>query len=129
MKFDLYEFRHIVSNIGDLLFMSGSSHLVNISVENEDNTQDKVFMKLSFPLTNGNSEVRIYREQSFIFYKGLNGEILQKIDFNNNNIREVHGSFRIALKQILNFDRQNSAQTGRADNLIDRASFGLANIN
>ena len=53
MRFDIYEFRHIVSNIGDLLFVSGCSQPINISVELNDDAQNNIFMKLSFPLING----------------------------------------------------------------------------
>ncbi len=129
MRFDIYEFRHIVSNIDDLLFMTGCSQPINISVDREDPTSSDVFMKLSFPLINGISEIRIYQKQAFFIYLDTVGEILKKIEFDNNNIREIHGSFNTALKQILIIDRQNSSQTKSTCNSIDRASFGLAEVN
>jgi hypothetical protein len=130
MKFDIYEFRHIVSNIEDLLFMSGCCQPISISVEREDNAQDKVFMKLAFLLINGNSQIRIYQNQAFFMYLDATGEVLKKIEFNNSHVREVHGSFNTTLKQILIFDRQHSSsQTKRAETSIDRASFGLAEVN
>ena len=129
MRFDIYEFRHIVSNIDDLLFMTGCSQPINISVDREDDAPDKVFMKLCFPLLNGNSEIRIYQSQAFFIYLDINREVLKEIEFNNAHVREVHGSFNTTLKQILVFDRQHSSQTKSTGNSIDRASFGLAEVN
>jgi hypothetical protein len=129
MRFDIYEFRHIVSNIDDLLFMSGCCQPINISVDRDDITASDVFMKLSFPLINGNSEIRIYQKQAFFIYLDTAGEVLKKIEFDNAHVREVHGSFNTVLKQILVFDRQNSSQTKNTDTSIDRASFGLAEVN
>jgi hypothetical protein len=129
MKFDIYEFRHIISHIGDLLFMSGCSQPINISVDREDDIPDKVFMKLSFPLINGNSEIRIYNTQSFFIYLDKTGEVLKNIEFNNSHVREIHGSFNTTLKQILIFDRQHSNQAKDTGTQIDRASFGLAEVN
>ena len=130
MKFDIYEFRHIVSNIGDLLFISGCSQPINISVELNDDAQNNIFMKLSFPLINGTSEIRIYQSQAFFLYLDAAGELLKQIEFNNSHLREVQGSFNTTLKQILIFDRQySSSETKRAETSIDRASFGLAEVN
>jgi hypothetical protein len=130
MRFDIYEFRHIVSNIDDLLFMSGCCQPIKISVDRDDSAQDNVFMKLAFPLINGNSEIRIYQSQAFFLYLDTNGEVLKQIEFNNSHLREVHGSFHTTLKQILVFDRQHSSnQAKRAETSIDRASFGLAEVN
>jgi hypothetical protein len=130
MRFDIYEFRHIISNIDDLLFMAGCSQPINISVDRDDITSSDVFMKLSFSLINGNSEIRIYQKQAFFIYLDTAGEIVKKIEFDNSHIREIHGSFNTALKQILIFDRQHScAQAKRAEISIDRASFGLAEVN
>ncbi|WP_373540678.1 hypothetical protein [Chamaesiphon sp.] len=130
MKLDIYEFRHIVNNIGDLLFISGCHQPINISVELNDDAQNNIFMKLAFPLLNGNSEIRIYQSQAFFLYLGATGEVLKQIEFNNSHLREVHGSFNTTLKQILVFDRQHSDnQAKRAETSIDRASFGLAEVN
>ncbi len=130
MRFDIYEFRHIVSNIDNLLFISGCCQPINISVACNDDAPDNVFMKLVFPLINGNSEIRIYQSQAFFLYLDTDGEILKQIEFNNSHLREVHGSFNTTLKQILVFDRQHySSQTKRTETSIDRASFGLAEVN
>jgi hypothetical protein len=129
MRFDIYEFRHIISNIDDLLFMSGCSQPISISVDRADDAPDKVFMKLCFPLINGNSEIRIYQSQAFFIYLDKTGEILKSIEFNNSHVREIHGSFSTTLKQILIFDRQHSNQTKDAGTQIDRASFGLTEVN
>ena len=129
MKFDIYEFRHIVSNIDDLLFMSGCCQPITISVDRNDDAQNNIFMKIAFPLINGNSEIRIYQSQAFFLYLDANGELLKQIEFNNSHLREVQGSFNTTLKQILVFDRQHSSQAKNKDTSIDRASFGLAEVN
>jgi hypothetical protein len=129
MRFDIYEFRHIVSNIDDLLFMSGCSQPIAISVDRDDDAQDNIFMKLSFPIINGNSEIRIYQSKAFFLYLDASGEVLKQIEFNNSHLREVHGSFNTTLKQILVFDRQNASQIKSVNTSVDRASFGLAEVN
>lgn len=130
MKFDIYEFRHMVSNIGDLLFMSGCCQPINISVERNDDAPNNVFTKLAFPLINGNAEIRIYQSQALFLYLDTTGELLKQIEFNNSHVREIHGSFNTTLKQILIFDRQHSSsQIKRSETSIDRASFGLTEVN
>jgi hypothetical protein len=46
--------------------MSGCCQPMSISVDREDDLPEKVFMKLSFPLINGNSEIKIYNTQAFL---------------------------------------------------------------
>jgi hypothetical protein len=108
MRFDVSKIRHMVSNIDDILFMSGCCQPINISFDCEDDTQDKMFAKLSFLMLNGKSEIRIYQDRAFLLYLDITGEILQKIEFNNSRVRELHSSFNLALDQILMFDRQHS---------------------
>lgn len=129
MRFDIYEFRHIVGNIDDLLFMSGSDRPIEISVDRDPSNQSDVFMKLSFSLPNGDAEIRVHQKQAFFIYLDRSGEILKKLEFDNSHVREIHGAFNTVLKQILIFDRQQ-ANTSKITNIsVDRASFGLAEVN
>jgi hypothetical protein len=108
MRFDLSKIRHMVSNIDDILFMSGCCQPIDISIDCEDEAEEKIFTKLSFLMLNGKSEIRIYQDRAFLLYLDITGEILQKIEFNNSHVREMHSSFNIALDRILMFDRQHS---------------------
>jgi hypothetical protein len=129
MRFDIYEFRHIVGNIDDLLFMSGSDRPIGISVDRDGENQSDIFMKLSFSLPNGDAEIRVHQKQAFFIYLDKSGEILKKLEFDNSHVREIHGSFNTVLKQILIFDRQQSSISKANDSTIDRASFGLVEVN
>jgi hypothetical protein len=108
MRLDLSKFRHMVSNIDDLLFMSGCCQPIDISIECEDDIQDKIFTRLSFLMLNGKSEIRIYQDRAFLIYLDVTGKILKEIEFNNTHVRELNSSFNIALDRILMFDRQHS---------------------
>lgn len=108
MRFDISKIRHMVSNIDDILFMSGCCQPIDISIDCEEDTEDEIFAKLSFLMLNGKSEIRIYQDRAFLLYRDITGEILQKIEFNNDRVKELHSSFNLALDQILMFDRQHS---------------------
>jgi hypothetical protein len=108
MRFDSSKIRQMVSNIDDILFMSGCCQPIDISIDYEDDAQDKIFTKLSFLMLNGKSEIRIYQDQAFLIYLDITGKILEKIEFNNSCVRELNSSFNLALDRILMFDRQHS---------------------
>jgi hypothetical protein len=140
MSFNLAEFSHIVSTIDDLLSMSEPPSSINISTgydeekdENEDeendDTDDIEFMSLTFSLKNGQSQVRIYDSFGIFFYIDNNGELLKSIDFDDTYISETSGSFKKALKQIRDFDRKHVSTVKSVHTPIDRASFGLAEVN
>jgi hypothetical protein len=129
MRFDIYEFRHIVSNIDDLLFMGGCDRPIGISVGRDSDNQTEVFMKLAFALPNGDAEIRVYQKQAFFIYLDRSGDILKKLEFDNSHVREVHGSFNTVLKQILIFDRQQPSIAKGNESTIDRSSFGLPKEN
>jgi hypothetical protein len=143
MSFNLAEFSHIVSTIDDLLSMSEPPCSISISTgydEDEDEEKNKdededendeviEFMLLTFPLKNGTSEVRIYDSFGMFFYTDSNGKLLKSIDFDDNYVAETNGSFKKALKQIRDFDRKHVNTVKSVNTLIDRASFGLAEVN
>jgi hypothetical protein len=57
------------------------------------------------------------------------GEILKNIEFDDSSIVETNGSFKKALKQIRDFDRQQPNIAKITNTSVDRASFGLAEVN
>lgn len=139
MSFNLDEFKHIVSTIDDLLSMSEPQSFLNISTECEgeedwDDEKDDVdnnrtFINLTFLLKNGASSIRLYDATGLFLYMDRSGEILKSIEFNDNGITLTDGSFKKALKQIRAFDRQHTNIPAIINTPIDRASFGLANVN
>jgi hypothetical protein len=140
MSFNLAEFSHIVSTIDDLLSMSEPQCSINISTgydeededEDEDNDnedEDVEFISLTFPLKNGQAQVRIYDSFGMFFYIDNNGEILKSLDFDDTYVAETSGSFKKALKQIRDFDRKHISTAKSVHTPIDRASFGLAEVN
>lgn len=146
MSFNLTEFSHIVSTIDDLLSMSEPPCLINITTgydegnddgedENDDDDEENdddegmEFMSITFSLKNGQSQVRIYDSFGIFFYMDNNGELLKSIDFDDTYIAETSGSFKKALKQIRDFDRKHVSAVKNVHTPIDRASFGLAEVN
>jgi hypothetical protein len=136
MSFSLPEVVHIISTIDDLLYMSEPPSKIQISTgceieeEEEANIENsEVFMKLSFSLKNGNVEIDIYDSIASFVYLDQNGEILKDIPFDDNSVAETEGSFKKALKQIRVFDSQHTCQPKDIHVPIDRASFGLAEVN
>lgn len=136
MSFSLSEVIHIISTIDDLLYMSEPPSKIQVSTgcemeeeEEIDVENTEVFIKLSFSLKNGNVEIDIYDSIASFIYLDKNGEILKDISFDDNSVAETEGSFKKALKQIRAFDYQHNCQTRDARVPIDRASFGLAEVN
>ncbi len=131
MSFNLSEVIHIISTIDDLLSMSEHPYTINTSTGYDIEEEEEVeFIKLSFPLKNGMSHIKMYDSVGSIEYSNQNGDALKNIEFDDMSVVELNGSFKKAFKQIREFDRQHSSsQTKRAETSIDRASFGLAEIN
>jgi hypothetical protein len=119
---------HIINAIKDLLDLIDSQHPLNISTDCDE--KDNSFIKITFYLKNGKSGLRIYNNGGRFYYLDLNDKNLECVDFNDNNLSDTGGSFHKALKALITFDRQYSTkQVKNTDNLIDRASFGLAEVN
>jgi hypothetical protein len=115
------------STIEDLLYMSESQSLINISFGiNED---DFEFIKFSFNLKHGSSEVRVYEDSGDFSYINRNGEILQSIEFDITEFSSTNGSFYQAFKSMLSLDRQQANIPKIGCTTVDRASFGLAEVN
>ena len=130
MSFVLPEVIHIISTIDDLLSMSEQPSPINTSTGYDEDDDEAIFIKFAFPLKNGLAQIKIYDSVGLFVYTNRNGEILKDIEFDDSAVSETNGSFKKALKQIRDFDRQyhiNTAQSTRAQ--IDRASFGLAEVN
>jgi hypothetical protein len=119
---------HIINTIEDLLYLIESQPPLHISTDRDE--KDNLFIKIIFHLKNGKSEVIIYNNGGNFSYFNCNGEKLESIDFNENSLTDTGGSFHRALKALMIFDRQHGTQQVKnVDNLIDRASFGLAEVN
>jgi hypothetical protein len=118
---------HIINTIEDLLYLIESQYPLSISTDRDE--KDNSFIKIIFSLKNGKSEVRIHNTGGCFYYFNFNGESLTSIDFNENSLTDTGGSFHKALKAILVFDRQHSNSQKSNDSSIDRASFGLAEVN
>jgi hypothetical protein len=133
MSFVISELIHIVSTVDDLLSMSEPPSNISISTgcdEDEEEYEDeKIFIKLSFPLKNSNAEIKIYDSVGIFSAMNCNGESLKNIEFDDNFVSETSGSFKKALKQIRDFDRQYVGQVKSIHIPVDRASFGLAEVN
>jgi hypothetical protein len=131
MSFVLSEVIHIISTIDDLLSMSEHQCTIDTATGYDDDDDEAVFIKFKFSLKNGISEMKLYDSVGSFIYTNLNGEPLKKIEFDDNDIAGINGSFKKALKQVRDFDRQhhvNTASSTRAP-MIDRASFGLSEVN
>jgi hypothetical protein len=73
--------------------------------------------------------VKIYDSIEFFVYTNQSGQILKNIEFDDSDIAATNGYFKKALKQICDFDRQQVSTAKSTHAPIDRASFGLANVN
>ncbi len=130
MSFNLSEVIHIISTIDDLLSMSERPYTINTTTGYDvEDGEDVEFINFTFPLKNGISSVKIYDSIGLVVYKNQNGEVLTNAQFDDVSVAELNGSFKKAFKKIREFDRQHSSQTKSKETSIDRASFGLAEVN
>jgi hypothetical protein len=130
MSFNLSELIHIVSTLDDSLSMSEAASTISVSAgyeEIDDCTEE--FLKLLFSLKHGKVEIKISDSTGTFSYLNSNGENLKTVEFDDSYVAEITGSFRKALKQIWAFDRQNINTPKNTNELLDRASFGLAEVN
>jgi glutaredoxin-related protein len=132
MSFELPDFIHIVSTIDDFLSMSEPPCSINISNgydEDEEKDDDKSFVLLTFPLKNGKSQIKMYDSFALFNYIESNGTVVNFTEFDDVDIMETNSSFKRSLKQIREFDRQQANTAKSVNTPIDRASFGLAEVN
>jgi hypothetical protein len=130
MSFNLSEVIHIISTIDDLLSMSEHSYTINTSTGYDiEEEEEYEFIKFTFPLKNGISHIKMYDSVGSITYENQNGEILKNVEFDDRCVAELNGSFKKAFKQVREFDRQQVGTAKSSNTSIDRASFGLAEVN
>ena len=94
-----------------------------------EDDEDVEFIKFTFPLKNGISSIKLYDSVGLITYQNHNEEILKTVEFDDMSVAELNGSFKKAFKQIREFDRQQVSTAKSSNTSIDRASFGLAEVN
>jgi hypothetical protein len=117
----------IYSTIEDLLYMSESKSLINTSFGvDEDECK---FVKLIFCLKYGSAEVSIYQDYGNFSYIDRNGENSDCTEFDRTDFTSTSGSFYQAFKSVLSLDRQQANTTKITNTPVDRASFGLAEVN
>ena len=130
MSFNLSEVIHIISTIDDLLSMSEHPYTITTATGYDvEDDEDVEFIKFTFPLKNGISSIKIYDSVGLITYKNQSGEIMTNVEFDDMSVAELNGSFKKAFKQIREFDRQQVSTAKIANTSVDRASFGLAEVN
>jgi hypothetical protein len=131
MSFNLSEVIHIVSTVDDLLSMSEHAYTINSSTGYDlEDDEECEFIKFTFPLKNGVSHVKLYNSVGIITYENKSGEVIKTLEFDDLDVAELNGSFKKGFKQIREFDRQQSSTVANSNSThIDRASFGLAEVN
>jgi len=114
---------YVINTIEDLLITMDSQHQLNIS------TTDSSFVKLCFSLKNGNVEIEIH-DQAFCTYKNYTGENSKSTKFYQRYLSDAvsNESLYKALKEIRDFDRQQVSTVESSNTSIDRASFGLTEV-
>jgi hypothetical protein len=117
----------IYSTIADLLYMSESQSLINTSFGIDEDECE--FIKFNFQLKYGSATVTIYENSGSFSYIDRNGEDSDCTGFDRTDFTSTSGSFYQAFKGILSLDRQQ-ANTVKITNMpVNRASFGLAEVN
>jgi hypothetical protein len=130
MSFNLSEVIHIISTIDDLLSMSEHPYTITTSTGYDLEDDEEVeFIKFTFPLKNGISSIKMYDSVGLIAYTNQGGSVLKGIEFDDMSVSELNGSFKKAFKQVREFDRQQVGTVKSSNTSIDRASFGLAEVN
>jgi hypothetical protein len=113
--------------IEDLLYMSESQSLINTSFGVDEDECN--FIKFNFRLKHGSTEVLIYQDYGNFSYTDRNGESSESIEFDRTDFTSTSGSFYQAFKSVLSLDRQQANTTKITNTPVDRASFGLAEVN
>jgi hypothetical protein len=117
----------IYSTIEDLLYMSESQSLINTSFGVDEDECN--FIKFNFRLKYGSAEISIYQDYGNFLYIDRNGEDSDCTEFNRTEFTSISGSFYQSLKGVLSLDRQQANTTKITNTPVDRASFGLAEVN
>ncbi|AFY94287.1 hypothetical protein [Chamaesiphon minutus] len=130
MSFNLSEVIHIISTIDDLLSMGEHPYTITTSAGYDVEDDEEIeFINFIFPLKNGIVSMKMYDSVGLMTYKNHSGEILKNIEFDDMSVAELNGSFKKVFKQVREFDRQQASTAKSNNTSIDRASFGLAEVN
>jgi hypothetical protein len=131
MTFILSELAHIINTLDDSLFMSEIQSKINVSAgyDKDEDDNEEAFVQMSFHLKNGSAEIKLCDSTGVFSYLDCDEKKLKSIEFDDSCVTEINGSFRKALKQIWAFDRQHVGKVKESNLAVDRASFGLAEVN
>jgi hypothetical protein len=121
------EIAYVYNIIEDLLYMNEPQSLIHTSFgKNEDGYE---FIKFGFHLKHGKSEVRLYEDSGDFSYIDQVGKELHSVDFDGAEFMNVNGSFYQAFKSVISFDRQQANMPKIDNTSVNRALFGLAEVN
>lgn len=124
------EIASIYNAIEELFYMVEPQPPINIAFgkdEEEENTYE--FIRFSFRLKNGNVDVKVYEDTGKFEYTTWSGESMNSIEFDDTEFASMTGSFYQAFKSVIAFDRQQANTAKITNTSVDRASFGLAEVN
>jgi hypothetical protein len=127
MIFTVANVLYMMSAIDELLYMSEAQPSVDLArICDEDNNE---CLKLSFPLKNGMSEIKISDRSAVFYYLDRDGKVVICMSFDNDAITDTNGSFHKVFKEIRALDRQQSNLINGPIITSDRALVRLADIN
>jgi hypothetical protein len=121
MTFTVANVLYITNTIDELLYMGDIPPSVEITRACDEKNRD--FLRLTFTLKNGKSEINIFEKSALFYYNNDAGEIVSSTSFTNDRITDTNGSFHLAFKYIRSVDRQ---QTNNG-NIITISSEQIAN--
>jgi hypothetical protein len=127
MIFTVANVLYIMSAIDELLYMSEVQPSVEIDREFDENNNE--FIRLSFSLKNGMSEIKISDRSAVFYYLDREGKVVICMSFDNEMITDTNGSFHQVFKEIRALDRQQSNLINGSAITIDRALVRLADVN
>jgi hypothetical protein len=124
IPFTVSNISYIINTIEDLLITMDSSQPLKVSTVGS-------FIILHFSLKNGNVEIEIHNDEAFCKYKANDKEKVRNTKFYQRFLGDTMSdeSLYIALKIIRDFDRQHANEAMSSNISLDRASFGLAEVN
>jgi hypothetical protein len=115
---------YIINTIEEFVCMSESPSHVDLSYNDYVNE-----IILSFSLKHGTIKVSIFGQNAGFKYFDCDLKVLTSANFGNESITDTNGSFHTAFRQIRKFDRERASVSTNTDTSIDRASFGLSEVN
>lgn len=122
------EIAAIYNSIEELFYMVEPQPPINIYFGKDEESACE-FIKFSFRLKNGNVDVKVYEDFGNFEYINWNGESIHSIEFDDTEFASTTGSFYQGFKSVISFDRQQTNTAKITNTSVDRASFGLTEIN